>query len=241
MGKWILAFSFSPRMPIFSCPRLWSFWFLGLQNLGFFIPVPPGSQASGLGIIPSVSWFSGLWVQTELYHWLFWSSSLQMTDYEISSQVSVIYLLFYYLYISYCFCFFAKPWVTQSTWDLTVIRMESQVTAATQESGANFKRPVTTATSHDNIICNMTKASERGIHHLSGMDRISAVCFVCPSMPIFRENLSNSRICLAHISLLSTNKPVVSPSEKSKQTSPDLTYRAKETMSRWKCKSHCGW
>lgn len=129
--RWILAFSFSPRMSIFSCPRHWSFWFLGLQNLGLFIPVPPGSQASGLGITPLVSWFSGLWVQTELYHWLFWSSSLQMTDYGIStlhkqmSQVSIIYLLFYYLYISYCFCFFAKPWVTQSTWDLTVIRMES--------------------------------------------------------------------------------------------------------------------
>lgn len=41
-----------------------------------------GSLAFGLilGLTSSVPWFPGLPTQAELYHWLSWFSSLQMTD-----------------------------------------------------------------------------------------------------------------------------------------------------------------
>lgn len=111
-------------------------WLSGLwPGTGDYTTGFPGSQVFGLSLnytIGSPGPLAYGWQSVELF-------GLP----KHMSQISSVNLLWYYLYISYCFCSFAKPWRIQSAWDLTVTRMESWAEAATRESRALYKQPVT--------------------------------------------------------------------------------------------------
>ena len=184
--RWILALSFGGGRPSFPALRLWSSWISGLQTLG---------------LTPMVPWLSGLWPGTGNYTIGFPGSQVfgLSLNYTIGSpgplaygwqivelfglhkhmsQISLVNLLLYYLYTS-IHRIHIYEYSQLGTWLSPGWKAEQ---------GQLHKRAGPLSISHW-----LTRASERGIPHLSGVDRNSAVCSFFPNMPIFRENLSNSR------------------------------------------------